>query len=107
VAYREQGLGDRVSFLLPSLKLKPLEGEVHGFLMAEFGGYTVAAGNIFGYWKDDSSGGESYGEHRLFTVALSGAEKLEALKEFLARLARRLGEKTIYAEIGGRAVLIS
>jgi hypothetical protein len=106
VSYAEQPLGDRVSFLLPSLKLKPFEGEVHRFLMAEFGGYTVAAGNIFGYWKDDS-GGESYGEHRLFTVALSDPGKLELIKGFLSRLARQLGEKTIYTEIGGRAVLIS
>jgi hypothetical protein len=106
VRYAEQTLGERVSFLLPSLRLKPFEGEVHRFLMAEFGGYTVAAGNIFGYWRENS-GGESYGEHRLFTVAVSGAEKLETLKEYLARLARQLGEKTVYAEIAGQAVLIS
>ena len=112
MAYSEQDLGERAVFLLPSLKLKGpgksgalVEQQVHDFLLATFGGYTAAAGNIFGYWKD-RSGSDSYGEHRQFTVGLNAASHGQALKEFLARIARELGEESIYMEIGGRAVLI-
>jgi hypothetical protein len=58
---RERNLGAPAVFLLPSLKLKEpapsgISGEVrlHRFLMDNFGGYTAQAGNIFGYWRDDS-----------------------------------------------------
>ncbi|HXS94240.1 MAG TPA: hypothetical protein VN736_06515 [Candidatus Limnocylindrales bacterium] len=108
----EQFLGRTAAFLLPSLKLRdrashgmPLEEHVHRFLMDEFGGYTAAAGNIFGFWKD-SQGAESYGEHRQFTVALTQDSKLAALKSFLSRLAAELGEECIYLEVSGSAMLI-
>jgi len=114
MAYFEQALGATAVFLLPSLQLKArrtggllLEDEVHEFLLGTFGGYTAAAGNIFGYWKD-RAGEEWYGEHRQFSVALAEDEggKLEELKEFLAQLAGKLGEQCIYLEAGGRAVLV-
>jgi hypothetical protein len=112
MGYSEQCLGERVMFLLPSLKLKsrqaggkPAEERLHRFLLQNFGGYTAAAGNIFGYWSDD--GGESYGEHRAFTVALATGEKGAVLKQYLAGLARDLDEKSIYVEIAGRGFLIS
>src|SRR3954465_15281390 len=58
MSFTEQSLGTRAAFLLPSLKLKGqrgsgkiLEQEVHGFLMANFGGYTAAAGNLLATGK--------------------------------------------------------
>ncbi len=111
--YSEQPLGDRALFLLPSLKLKgrtadgdAVEEKVHRFLMQEFGGYTAAAGNIFGYWRD-RAGKEFYGEHRQFTVSLPGGAKTGVLKEFLAQIAVELGEQSIYLELGGEGSLIS
>lgn len=106
---REQKMGRVVRFLLPSLKLKQagqqartVEEELHRFLTAEFGGYTAASGNLFGYWKDDT-GREQYGEHREFTVALKEEDKLTDLKKFLAAIARRMGEQCVYLEIGYEA----
>ncbi len=110
--YREQPLGTTAVFLLPSLKLRErrtqsgtVEDEVHGFLMQHFDGYTAAAGNIFGYWRD-VNGAESYGEHRQFSVALVEENKLEDLKRFLGETASKLGEECIYLESAGRSVLI-
>lgn len=108
----EKPMGQVVRFLLPSLKLKQsvegdqtMEGRVHAFLMQQFGGYTAASGNIFGYWRD-SSGSESYGEHREFTVAVADSSKLPVLKEFIAQLAAQLEEESIYVETGGEGALI-
>jgi hypothetical protein len=112
MAYSEQDLAECAVFLLSSLKLKGrgksgalMEEQVHEFLLGTFGGYTAAAGNMFGYWKDHG-GSDSSGEHRQFTGALSAASHAKVLKEFLAGIARDLGEESIYLEIGGRAVLI-
>jgi hypothetical protein len=110
--YREHNLGTSVAFLLPSLKLKepapdglPVEHRLHTFLMDNFGGYTAQAGNIFGYWRDDT-GRDSYGEHREFSVASPDAAKLPMLKEFLAGMARDLKEECIYLRIGQAAALL-
>jgi hypothetical protein len=109
---REQRLGEAAVFLLPSLKLKkrsgdgaPIEEKVHRFLMETFGGYTAAAGNIFGYWVDEQ-GRHSYGEHRQFLVAIDGEEKRSRLAEFLAKIGRELGEESILLHIGGAVSLI-
>lgn len=110
--YREQSLGTAVVFLLPSLKLKEpsltgpsTEDRLHRFLMENFGGYTAQAGNIFGYWRN-SSGQDSYGEHREFSVAFVEDSKLPMLKEFVARMAAELREECIYLRAGGSASLI-
>jgi len=110
--YREKPLGKNVRFLLPSLKLKEpcasgetVEQSVHTFLMERFGGYTATAANVFGYWRE-ADGGYSYGEHREFTVALPHGEGLAALKEFLGRTARVLGEKCLYVEVAGEGILL-
>ncbi len=109
---REQSLGRTVRFLLPSLKLKQpgdgsrtAEEDVHSFLMREFGGYTATSGTLFGYWKDDA-GENSYGEHREFSVGVTADDKLPTLKQFLARLAKTLGEECLYVEVAGEALLI-
>ena len=109
---KERPLGTRAAFLLPSLKLKdtaesgsPVEQKVHNFLMDNFDGYTAATGNLFGYWKDDK-GEPSYGEHRLFTVALVEEAKLDTLKQFLSETARQMKEECIYLETGGSVTLI-
>ncbi len=111
MAFFEKPLGKNVRFLLPSLKLKqPCDGgitveqSVHEFLMANFGGYTATAANLFGYWKDES--GTSYGEHREFTVALTGEHGLTELKQFLGDTARTLNEKCLYVDIAGVALLL-
>jgi hypothetical protein len=109
--YRERDLGSSVAFLLPSLKLKEpsrngpsIENRLHDFLMDEFGGYTAQAGNIFGYWREDSR--DSYGEHREFTVATPKPGQIATLKEFLAGIASELGEVCIYFRAEGKASLI-
>ncbi len=108
----EQRLGEAAVFLLPSLKLKqrsadgaPVEEKIHRFLMDNFGGYTAAAGNIFGYWVDDE-GRHSYGEHRQFLVAIQGEEKRAKLQQFLAAIGRELGEDSILLQIGSSVSLI-
>jgi len=107
----EQRLGEAAVFLLPSLKLKkrvdgaPLEEKVHRFLMETFGGYTAAAGNIFGYWVD-RQGKDSYGEHRQFRVAIDGDGKRARLTQFLAEIGRELEEESIFMEIGNVVYLV-
>lgn len=110
--YFEKPLGKNVRFLLPSLKLKQpcpggvsVEQSVHDFLMAHFGGYTATAANLFGYWKEED-GAFSYGEHREFTVALTGENGLNELKRFLGHTARTLQEKCLYVEVAGVASLL-
>ncbi len=112
MAYFEKPLGKNVRFLLPSLKLKQpcpggitVEQSVHEFLMAHFGGYTATAANLFGYWKEED-GVFSYGEHREFTVALTGESGLTELKAFLGTTARTLDEKCLYIEVAGSASLL-
>jgi hypothetical protein len=108
----ERSLGTRAAFLLPSLKLKGVTPEgptfeqaIHEFLLTHFDGYTATASNLFGYWKDER-GGDSYGEHRQFSVGLVDEKKLPELKRYLATLARQMDEDCIYLETGGSATLI-
>ncbi len=110
--YHETPLGKNVRFLLPSLKLKQpsangdtIEQCVHYFLMENFGGYTATSANLFGYWKEED-GEQTYGEHREFVVALPDDKGLPELKEFLGETARTLGEKCIYFEHAGQAMLL-
>ncbi len=112
MAHVEKPLGKNVRFLLPSLKLKQpcggsctVEQTVHNFLMAHFGGYTATAANLFGYWKEEN-GAFSYGEHREFTVALTGESGLDELKSFLGDIACTLDEKCLYVEVAGNAMLL-
>jgi hypothetical protein len=110
--YHEKPLGKNVRFLLPSLKLKQpcehgdtIEQLVHLYLIEHFGGYTATSANLFGYWKEED-GEHSYGEHREFVVALPHDRGLPELKAFLGRTARMLGEKCLYVEVSGVAVLL-
>ncbi len=112
MAYHEKPLGKNVRFLLPSLKLKQpcpagstVEQTVHEFLMTHFGGYTATSANMFGYWKEED-GVFSYGEHREFTVALTGESGLNELKQFLGGITRTLDEKCLYVEVAGVAFLL-
>src|SRR5689334_24369149 len=109
---RERTVGEMAVFLVPSLKLKhrdsggrTVEESLHRFLLDTFGGYTAAAGNIFGYWKDEN-GRESYGEHKEYKVGLSGDNRLDTLKQHIARLAGDIGEECIYFEYGKEALFI-
>lgn len=110
--YHETPLGKNVRFLLPSLKLKQrskngdtIEQCVHYFLMENFGGYTATSANLFGYWTEEG-GDQSYGEHREFVVALPDDKGLPELKNFLGQTARTLGEKCLYVEVAGVALLL-
>src|SRR6187549_706243 len=97
-SFRVESLGRMAVFLLPSLKLKQKqrgkthEEIVHHFLMKHFAGYTASAGNIFGYWRDDQTGREYYGEHKEYKVSFRESDRAEMLQTFLSRLAKELGE---------------
>lgn len=98
--------------LLPALKIKTrsprgpsFQDEVHAFFLSAYSGYTVAAGNITGYWKD-RAGRQQYGEHLQYRVALAPGPGLRRLEWFLAQLAAELGEQSLYLEIGREAWLI-
>jgi len=99
-------------FLLPSLKLKQkkrgqsFEDKVHHFLLKHFHGYTASAGNIFGYWRDEQTGREYYGEHKEYKVSFRGRDRVEMLQRFLSQLAGDLGEDCIYLEYGEDAWLV-
>ena len=100
-------------FLLPSLKLKRMrklgksyEEVVHHFLLKHFGGYTASAGNIFGFWRNDDTGREFYGEHREYKVSFRGRDRVAMLQRFLSKVAAELGEETIYLEYGEDAWLV-
>jgi hypothetical protein len=109
---REQPIGRVAVFLVPSLKLKQrsksgqaLEERIHRFLLRRFGGYTAAAGNIFGYWKDER-GREFYGEHKEYKVGLLDDKRVSELKRFLSDLAADLSEECLYLETGKEASFI-
>ncbi len=110
--FHEQPIGKMAVFLVPSLKLKRrpksgpmIEERIHRFLLRKFGGYTAAAGNIFGYWKDES-GKEFYGEHKEYKVGVLEDRRISDLKRFLAQLAADLDEQCLYLEAGKEASFI-
>jgi len=109
---KKQPLGRMAVFLIPSFKLKKrnddgktVEDMIHQFLIKNFSGYTVEAGNIFGYWRNEDNE-EEYGEHRRFTVAFKGKEKIPILEEFLVKIAKLIDENCIYLETGEDAWLV-
>jgi hypothetical protein len=106
-------LGTIVKALLPSIKMKvhsprgiPFEKEFHDLLLAQFQGYTVAAGSITGYWMR-SSKKEECNEHREYQIAVVETNGLKTLIKTLSRLARSLGERDIYVSMNGKAFLVS
>ena len=108
-----EALGRMAVFLLPSLKLKQrrrlgrsYEEVVHHFLLKHFSGYTASAGNIFGFWRNEQTGREYYGEHREYKVSFRGRDRVTMLQRFLSGLAAELGEETIYLEYGEDAWLV-
>ena len=111
-SFRVEALGRIAVFLLPSLKLKqkkrgkPHDEIVHHFLMKHFAGYTASAGNIFGFWRDDQTGREYYGEHKEYKVSFRGRDRVEMLQDFLSELAGELHEDCIYLEYGEDAWLV-
>ena len=108
-----ESMGPVAAMLLPIEKLKqpsprgvPFEKEIHEFLSTNLNGYTVASGNISGYWKDNH-GREIYGEHREYRVALPPSPTArKTLEIFLGTLAHEMDETCIYLEHGGEAFLI-
>jgi hypothetical protein len=110
--FRVEPLGRMAVFLLPSLKLKQkklgksYEDIVHHFLMKHFAGYTASAGNIFGFWRDDETGREYYGEHKQYKVSFRGEDRVAMMQKFLSQLAGELNEDCIYLEYGEDAWLV-
>src|SRR5688500_10055507 len=105
-------LGTVVQVLLPSIKMKsyssrgvPFEKEFHDFLLANFDGYTVASGNITGFWKG-SGKWEECNEHREYQIAVTGVEQRSRLEDYVGHLAGELKERTIFCTMNGSAFLI-
>lgn len=110
--YVRENLGRMIVFLLPSLKLKKrgkqgltLEDKLHDFLLKKFNGYTAAAGNIFGYWKNNA-GREFYGEHKEYKVSLLDKKGIKVLEDFLVSLAQEMQEESIYLSAGDDSWLL-
>jgi len=68
--------------------------------------YTASAGNIFGFWRDQKTGREYYGEHKEYKVSFSGRNRVAMLQKFLSQLAGELNEDCIYLEYGEDAWLV-
>ena len=105
-------LGTMVSVLLPSVKMKSLssretifEREFHEFLLASFGGYTVASGNITGYWRRRNLPDEC-NEHRRYEISIKTERDRKLLELRVACLAQELGETSIFCQRNGKAYLI-
>lgn len=81
------------------------EKEVHEFLVANFSGYTLASGNIAGFWKD-SRGQQHYGEHLEYRVGVLSEKKIPVLEHYISQLAEELEEESIFWETGEDAWLI-
>jgi len=110
--YDRENLGTMVTFLLPSLKLKERSGRggthedrLHAFLLKEFSGYTASAANLFGYWRSHT-GREFYGEHKEYKVSLLDRARIGLLEYFLARIAREMGEKSVWLAAGKESWLL-
>ena len=106
-----ESLGKVLLILLPSVKMKtksprgiPFAQELHDFLLIHFNGYTVASGNITGYWQHERQ--EECNEHRQYQIAFNRTKDRLSLESHLSKLASELGEKTIYCQFGGKAFLI-
>jgi hypothetical protein len=109
---RREPVGKVFLILLPSVKMKtrsprgvPFAQEFHDFLMQLFRGYTVASGNITGYWQRGRPE-EQCNEHRQYQVAFKSDQDRVLLEEHLSNLAAELGEETIFCEFEGEAFLI-
>ncbi len=112
---RIESLGRRALFLIPSVKVysakynrsgRSIAKVLHEFLLATFNGYTVASGNIYGYFQSEDV---AYDELREFRVAFREDErrtKVPLLQEFLAELCADIGEECIYLEAGEDAMLV-
>ena len=105
-------LGTVIQVLLPSVKMKshsvrgvPYASEFHAFLISRFGGYTVASGNITGYWLR-SNQEEECNEHREYQIAIQDPQAFRELSEYLSALARELEERSIYCQANGEAFTI-
>lgn len=108
----KESLGRLGIILLPSIKMKSAsprgksyEQEVHEFLVANFSGYTLASGNIAGFWKD-SKGEQHYGEHLEYRVGFLSEEKIPMLENFISEMAEELEEESIFWATGEDAWLI-
>ncbi len=106
-------LGTRALFLVPSRKVfrnkvpntaatekLRVAKLIHDFLMRNFDGFTMASGNINGYFQANE-----YDEHREYRVAVKEKD-LEKLQRFLAEVCIYLDEECIYLEYGTLAMLV-
>ncbi len=110
---RKESLGRMAVFLLPSHKLKvtsprhkeTIEERVKRFLLEEYNGFTASSTINTGWWTA-KNGDHHYDEHREYKVSFPGKERIAKLDEFLAEIARDMGEECIYIETGEDAWLV-
>ena len=112
---RVESLGRRALFLIPSVKVfnrkysktrQHIGKTIHNFLLDTFSGFTVASGNICGYFTSEFT---EYDELREYRVAFKEDEartKVPKLQEFLAKICEDIGEECIYLECGEDAMLV-
>ena len=102
-------------FLIPSVKVynrkysksdQSIAKVIHDFLNENFNGYTCTSGNIFGYFKSETT---EYDELREFRVAFLEDDrktKVPKLQEFIEKICVDIGEECIYLELGEDAMLV-
>lgn len=103
--YEIQDLGRMAVFLVPSHKMKNKCGEktvedfLHLFIQRRIGAWTYTLSPVAGIWTNEY-GKIFYDECREYKVAFLGKERVPALLEVLAAVAKEIGEECIYVEAG-------
>ena len=104
-------LGRPATFFLPSHKLQrkmgkeTIEEHLRSFLHRNFQAFTTTTVPYFGFWRDNG-GKIHYDECRLYEVSFKGKERIPALCETLAEVARVIGEESIYLRAGQYTCLV-
>jgi hypothetical protein len=109
--YALENLGRPAVFLIPSHKLRlrldgtTIEKHLESFLLKEFGAYTTSMVPSFGLWRDERHEVVT-DESRQYEVAFIGRDRLKALIEELATIARITQEDCFYFKAGEDVCLI-
>ncbi|MEK7151175.1 MAG: hypothetical protein AAB784_00470 [Patescibacteria group bacterium] len=96
--YEEEYLGKPAVFLIPSSKLTRIEFSITSFLLKNYGHAWTKSTNVKGYWM-----GKLDGDYTRFEVSFIGKEKIPNLKNFLANIAYKIKEESIYLLCGSDA----
>ena len=109
MSFRLESVGRPALFLLPAEKMAS-DSSRHAialstFLKENFGSYTVQPHGTIGTWTDPA-GKIRRGEHSQYRVSFVGKDRINLLGQYLADLARSIGEESIYLETGEDAWLV-